>query len=95
MAEILVFETEDGREVEFEIIESTRFGGSDYLLVTTDDTSIYDSEDNDEESEAVFILKDTSAPEDEEAVYEFVEDEAESEAVFAIFEQLLGEEEDE
>lgn len=91
--EKLVFETDDGKEVEFEVIESTRVNGADYLLVTTDDTSVYDSEDDDEDSEAVFILKDTSAPESDEALYEFVEDEAELDAVFEIFEQLLDEEE--
>lgn len=91
--EKLVFSTEDGKEVEFEVIESTRVNGCDYLLVTTEDKSVYDSENDDEDSEAVFILKDTSAPEDEEALYEFVEDEEELDAVFAVFEQLLDEEE--
>ena len=84
--EKLVFKTEDGKEVEFEVVESTRVNGADYLLVTTDDTTVYDSE-------AVFILKDTSAPESEEALYEFVDDEEELDAVFKIFEQLLDEEE--
>lgn len=91
--EKLVFQTDDGKEVEFEVIESTRVNGVDYLLVTTDDTSVYDSENDDEDSEAVFILKDTSTPESDEALYEFVEDEAELDAVFEIFEQLLDEEE--
>ena len=91
--EKLVFQTDDGKEVEFEVIESTRVNGADYLLVTTDDTSVYDSENDDEDSEAVFILKDMSAPESDEALYEFVEDEAELDAVFEIFEQLLDEEE--
>ena len=91
--EKLVFQTEDGKEVDLEVIESTRVNGADYLLVTTDDTSVYDSENDDEDSEAVFILKDTSAPESDEALYEFVEDEAELDAVFEIFEQLLDEEE--
>ncbi len=91
--EKLVFQTDDGKEVEFEVIESTRVNGADYLLVTTDDTSVYDSENDDDDSEAVFILKDTSAPESDEALYEFVEDEAELDAVFEIFERLLDEEE--
>lgn len=91
--EKLVFQTDDGKEVEFEVIESTRVNGTDYLLVTTDDTSVYDSENDDEDSEAVFILKDTSAPESDEALYEFVDDEAELDAVFEIFEQLLDEDE--
>ena len=92
--EKLVFQTEDGKEVEFEVIESTRVNRADYLLVTTDDTTIYDSENDEEDSEAVFILKDTSAPEAEEALYEFVDDEEELDAVFKIFEQLLDDEEE-
>ena len=84
---------DDGKEVEFEIIESTRVNGADYILVTTDDTTIYDSENDDDDSEAVFILKDTAAPESEEALYEFVDDEEELDAVFKIFEQLLDDEE--
>ena len=39
--EKLVFQTEDGKEVEFEVIESTRVNGADYILVTTDDTSVW------------------------------------------------------
>ena len=58
-----------------------------------DDTSVYDSENDDDDSEAVFILKDTSAPESDEALYEFVDDEEELDAVFKIFEQLLDDEE--
>ena len=91
--EKLVFQTDDGKEVEFEIIESTRVNGADYILVTTDDTTIYDSENDDDDSEAVFILKDTAAAESEEALYEFVDDEEELDAVFKIFEQLLDDEE--
>ena len=91
--EKLVFQTDDGKEEEFEIIESTRVNGADYILVTTDDTTIYDSENDDDDSEAVFILKDTAAAESEEALYEFVDDEEELDAVFKIFEQLLDDEE--
>ncbi len=91
--EKLVFQTDDGKEVEFEIIESTRVNGADYILVATDDTTIYDSENDDDDSEAVFILKDTAAAESEEALYEFVDDEEELDAVFKIFEQLLDDEE--
>ena len=92
-AEKIVFETEDGDRVEFEILETTRINGTDYILVTTDDKSLYDSENDDEDSEPVLILKDTSAPEDTEAIYEFVEDEDELDAVFKVFEELLDEDE--
>lgn len=91
--EKLEFMTEDGKKVVFEILESTRVNGADYILVTTDDKSLYDSENDDEDSEPVFVMKDTSAPDSEEALYEFVEDETELDAVFAIFEELLDDEE--
>lgn len=95
MAEVekLVFTAEDGTKAEFEIIESTRVNGMDYILVTTDDKSLYDSENDDDDAEPVFIFKDTSAPDAEEAVFELVDDEEELDAVFAIFESLLDDEE--
>lgn len=89
----LQFQTEDGSVVEFEILESTRVNGANYILVTTDDKSLYDSENDDEDSEPVFIMKDMSSDESEEASYEFVEDETELDAVFKIFEELLDDEE--
>lgn len=90
----IYFETEDGKQVAFEVIETTRISGCDYILVTTDDKTIYDSENDDEDSEAVFIFKDTSSPESPEALYELVEDENELDAVFEIFEKLLDEDEE-
>lgn len=67
-------------EVEFFVMEQTKFQGRQYLLVT----------DNAEEEEAdAYILKDLSEEEDFEAVYEMVEDEKELEAVSQIFEELL------
>lgn len=90
---ILRFETEDGSIVEFEILESTRVNGTDYILVTTDNKELYDSENDDEDSEPVFIMKDVSDAASEEAIYEFVEDETELDAVFPIFEELLDDEE--
>lgn len=71
---------EGGESVEFYVLEQTRLGGHDYILVT-------DAED--EEDGEALILKDVSAPEDTEAVYETVEDEQELEAVCAIFADLL------
>lgn len=90
----IYFETEDGKQVAFEVLETTRINGCDYILVTTDDKTIYDSENDDEDSEAVFIFKDTSSPESPEALYELVEDENELDAVFEIFEKLLDEDEE-
>lgn len=68
-------------EVEFFVIEQTRLGGINYILVT-------DSDDDEEEGEA-FILKDLSKEEDTEAVYEFVEDDHELNAVADVFANLL------
>ena len=59
-----------GEKVEFYVLEQTRLGGCDYILVT-------DSMDSEEEEGEALILKDISAPEDKEAIYEIVEDERE------------------
>lgn len=67
---------EDGEKAEFYVLEQTRLGGCDYILVT-------DSVDE-EEGEAL-ILKDISAPEDKDAIYEIVDDERELDAVAEIF----------
>ena len=62
--EKIVF-TPDGEDaVEFYVLEQTRLGGIDYILVT-------DSEDGDGEA---LILRDTSAPDEQEALYEIVTD---------------------
>ncbi len=77
----ITFTTEDGEEVLFEVLEQTRLGGTDYLLVST-------TGEEDEEAEAL-ILKDISRDTDEEAVYDIVEDEKELQSVAAIFKELL------
>jgi len=77
--EKIIFCLEDGETAEFFVLEQTRLGGIDYILVTDSD---------DEEGEAL-ILKDISAPEDTEAVYEIVEDDNELDAVAAIFADML------
>ena len=70
----IVFETEDGT-VEFFVLDQTRIGGTDYILVT---------EEEEGDSDAL-ILKDTSKDGDEEALYEIVEDERELSAVAEVF----------
>ena len=77
----IIFTTEDGEEVTFFVIEQTRLGGVDYLLVTTTD-------EDEEESEAL-IMKDISKDTDEEAVYDIVEDDKELELVAGIFKELI------
>lgn len=75
----ITFTTDDGEEVVFEVIEQTRLGGIDYLLVSTSD---------DEEAEAL-IMKDISKDTDSDAIYDIVEDDKELELVAGIFKELL------
>ena len=77
----IIFTTEDGEEVTFYVIEQTRLGGVDYLLVST-------TGEDDEEGEAL-IMKDISKDTDEEAVYDIVEDDKELELVAGIFKELI------
>lgn len=77
--EKIVFTPEGEDPVRFYVLEQTRLGGVDYILVT-------DAADGDGEA---FILRDMSAPEDTEAVYEIVSDDEELNAVSAVFENML------
>lgn len=67
----------------FYVLEQTKVGGIDYLLVT-------DSE-ADEDGEAL-ILKDVSTKNDTESVYEVVMDATTQNAVAAVFNSLLDDE---
>ena len=75
----IVFTPEGGEPVRFYVLEQTRLGGIDYILVT-------DSEDDDGDA---LILRDTSSLEEDEAVYEIVTDDEELNAVAAVFENIL------
>ena len=75
----IVFTPEGGEAVRFYVLEQTRLGGIDYILVT-------DSEDGDGEA---LILRDMSSIEEDEAVYEIVTDDEELNAVAAVFENIL------
>lgn len=77
--EKIIFTPEGEEPVRFYVLEQTRLGGIDYILVT-------DSEDGNGEA---LILRDTSALEEEEAVYEIVTDDEELNAVAAVFENML------
>ena len=60
--ETVIFDGEDGTELEFGILEQTRVGGVNYLLVI-------DPEENDEENgSAAYILKDISEDGDERKI---------------------------
>ena len=75
----IVFALEGGEAVRFYVLEQTRLGGIDYILVK-------DSEDGDGEA---LILRDTSSLEEDEAVYEVVADDEELNAVAAVFQNIL------
>ena len=77
--EKIVFRAEGEETVEFYVLEQTRIGGTDYILVT-------DTEEDDGEA---LILKDMSQPGEEEALYEIVTEEEELGAVSAVFENML------
>ena len=70
----------DGEEpVDFFVLEQTRIGGINYILVT-------DCEEGDGEA---LILKDLSSDGEEEGVYTIVEDDDELNAVAGVFANML------
>ena len=77
--EKIIFSPNGEEQVEFYVLEQTRIGGFNYILVS-------DVEDGDGEA---LILKDLSEENDTEAVYEIVSDDSEMMAVASVFENLL------
>ena len=77
--EKIIFQTETEESVEFYVLEQTRIGGIDYILVT-------DSTEDDAEA---LILRDMSQLGEEQALYEIVTDDEELNAVAAVFENML------
>ena len=77
--EKILFSPDGEEQVEFFVLEQTRLGGFNYILVT-------DVEEGDGEA---LILKDLSEESDAEAVYEIVSEDSELEAVASVFENLL------
>lgn len=69
----------DGEMADFYILEQTRIGGVNYLLVA-------DCEDGDGEA---LILKDLSKDGEEESVFDIVSDDEELAAVSGVFENML------
>ena len=70
----------DGEDpVEFYVLEQTRIGGYNYILVT-------DFEEGDGEA---LILKDISKDGEEESVFTIVSDDAELEAVSGVFADMM------
>ena len=68
--------SEDGEDVQVEVIETTKIAVVNYLLVA-------------DENDDAYILKDTAPEDSAEASYEIVEDENEQKYVMAIFTELL------
>ena len=78
--EKITFTLNTGEVVEFAVMEETKLGGTNYLLVT-------ESEDEETDTEA-YILKEI-AEDEEQVFYEMVEDDRELEYVSKIFAELL------
>ena len=64
MEDKIILTADDGTEVTFYVIEETRLGASNYLLVA----------DSDDEDAECLILKDTSRDEDPDAVSKVFEE---------------------
>lgn len=77
--EKIPFTPAGGEETWFYVLEQTRLGGKDYILVT-------DSETGDGEA---LILRDNSSLEEQEALYEIVTDDEELNAVADVFKNML------
>lgn len=75
----ITFDPDGNGPVDFYVLEQTRLGGVDYLLVT-------DAEEGDGDA---MILKDLSFEQETEALYEFVESDEELEAVAQVFSNIL------
>ena len=77
--EKIKFMLDTQESAEFYVLEQTKLGGRQYILVT-------DTQDGDGEA---LILKEISEPGLKESVYEIVEDDTELEAIAGVFENLL------
>lgn len=77
--EKITFRPEGDEPVEFYVLEQTRIGGINYILVT-------DFEEGDGEA---LILKDLSEDGDEESVFAIVSDDEELNAVAGVFQNML------
>lgn len=75
----IIFEAEDGTEVEFAVLEQTTLGGINYLFVV----------DKADDESFLILREDSEADTEEMAAYDIVEDEKELDAVIRIFDELL------
>ena len=75
------FVTDEGKEVNFAVLEQTTIAGFNYLLV---------SEDADDEDAYVYIMKEIQHERQEETIsYEIVEDERELDSISKVFTELM------
>lgn len=72
-------EGDGGEAVDFYVLEQTRIGGTNYILVT---------EEEDGDGEAL-ILRDESKDGEEESVYTIVEEDEELQAVAQVFQSMM------
>ena len=77
--EKITFRPEGEEPVEFYVLEQTRIGGHNYILVT----------DVEEGDGRCLILKDMSQDGEEESIYDVVSDDEELEAVSGVFADML------
>ena len=77
--EKITFRPEGEETVEFYVLEQTRIGGHNYILVT-------DVEEGDGDA---LILKDMSQDGEKESIYDVVSDDEELEAVSGVFADML------
>ena len=77
--EKITFRPEGEETVEFYVLEQTRIGGHNYILVT----------DVEEGDGAALLLKDMSQDGEEESIYDVVSDDEELEAVSGVFADML------
>ena len=77
--EKITFRPDDGEPVDFYVLEQTRIGGTNYILVT-------DVEEGDGDA---LILKDMSQDGEEEGLFVIVDDDQELEAVAGVFESMM------
>ena len=77
--EKITFRPEGEETVEFYVLEQTRIGGHNYILVT-------DVEEGDGDA---LILKDMSQDGEEDSIYDVVSDDEEQEAVSGVFADML------
>ncbi len=77
--EKITFQAEGEEKIDLFVLEQTRIGGINYLLVT-------EEEDGDGDA---YILKDLSQDGEADGIYQFVEDEDELNAVAGVFDNML------